>query len=328
MEPDKIPVFDLTHLIFAFGFITPGEYRITNMADVRPTLFNDITFVKNKNPDLIIMIALGGWTHNDAGKYQKVFSTMVSTIVNRQTFITNLIGFLSEYGFDGVDFDWEYPGAEDRGGTEEDGINYAQFFRGYWDAVVDSDGISAKKRHLSDLVDRFYSDNNNDWNSKFDSLDTSRSTSQNDPTKSAIKHLVFFDSEMCDTDQGPVGEVIAASILGEMDARFYYGFSMIATWNPADKVKVHQSAGFIHVDGTTPATYTVAGIGTLDTSRNHGGDTITRSLGKSATSGHSLYHGWSSFNPYKETTVRLKSENNDGGSAVSFNGYLEASAIK
>lgn len=129
MEPDEIPVFDLTHLIFAFGFITPDDYRITNMADVRPTLFNDITFLKNKNPDLTIMIALGGRTHNDAGKYQKVFSTMVSTIENRQTFITNLIGFLSEYGFDGVDFDWEYPGAEDRGGTGGDGVNYAQFLK-------------------------------------------------------------------------------------------------------------------------------------------------------------------------------------------------------
>lgn len=96
-----------------------------------------------------------------------------------------------------------------------------------------------RSAHLSDLVDRCYSDNHNDWNSKFDSLDTSHSTSQNDLTKSDIEHLVFFDSEMCDTDQGRVGEGIAASILGEIDARFYYGFSMIATWNPADKVKVH-----------------------------------------------------------------------------------------
>jgi len=129
MEPDEIPVNDLSHLIFAFGFITPDDYKITNMADVRPELFKDITFLKNKNPDLTIMIALGGWTHNDPGRFQKVFSTMVASSASRKKFIDNLLGFLSEYGFDGVDFDWEYPGAKDRGGTEADGVNYTQFLK-------------------------------------------------------------------------------------------------------------------------------------------------------------------------------------------------------
>jgi chitinase len=33
------------------------------------------------------------------------------------------------YAFDGVDFDWEYPGAEDRGGAPEDGVNFTQFLK-------------------------------------------------------------------------------------------------------------------------------------------------------------------------------------------------------
>lgn len=129
MSPQEIPVHDITHLIFSFGFISPGDFQITNMADVKPSLFKEVAQLKDKNPNLSIMIALGGWTHNDPGKYQQVFSDMVSSAANRQKFIKNLLGFLSQYGYDGVDFDWEYPGADDRGGKDSDGKNYTQFLK-------------------------------------------------------------------------------------------------------------------------------------------------------------------------------------------------------
>ena len=37
-----------------------------------------------------------------------------------------------QYGFDGVDFDWEYPDAPDRGGNAVDVDNYPKLLQGIW----------------------------------------------------------------------------------------------------------------------------------------------------------------------------------------------------
>ena len=102
-----IPVESLTHLNFAFGYISPGDFRVAPMDDLPNSLFSDLTAMKKRNSGLKCMIALGGWTFNDDGTpTQPVFSDMVSSQANRAKFITNLFSFMREYAFDGVDFDW------------------------------------------------------------------------------------------------------------------------------------------------------------------------------------------------------------------------------
>ncbi|KAJ5555613.1 hypothetical protein N7461_004083 [Penicillium sp. DV-2018c] len=137
MEPGEIPVNLLSHLIISFGYIS-HDFKVTNMDGVSPKLYQIVGDLKQRNPKLKIMIALGGWTFNDPGTWQSVFPTMVSSETNRKTFINNLLGFLSEYGYDGVDFDWEYPGADDRGGSADDGANYAKLLKELKDAIKDS----------------------------------------------------------------------------------------------------------------------------------------------------------------------------------------------
>lgn len=125
-----IPVGALTHAYFSFGYITPGDFRVAPMDNLPTSLFSDFTAIKQRNVGLKTVVALGGWSFNDNGTTtQPVFSDMVSTQANRQLFIDNLFEFMRKYGFDGVDFDWEYPGAGDRGGKPDDGKNFVQFLK-------------------------------------------------------------------------------------------------------------------------------------------------------------------------------------------------------
>ena len=106
MGLDNIPINSLTHLYLSFTFITPGEFNIIGMDGLPDKLFTDFTSLKKKSPGLKTIIAIGGWTHNDPGPLQKVFSNMASTKENRARFIKNLLSFLRKNAFDGVDFDW------------------------------------------------------------------------------------------------------------------------------------------------------------------------------------------------------------------------------
>ncbi|KAF6809274.1 glycosyl hydrolases family 18 protein [Colletotrichum plurivorum] len=124
-----IPVNSLTHLFFYFASITPDTYGIAPLAGIPGSLFSEFTNLKKKNPSLKVVIAIGGWAFNDPGPTQKVFSNMVSSAGSRKTFIDNLLSFMREYAFDGVDFDWEYPGADDRGGISTDGANFVKFLK-------------------------------------------------------------------------------------------------------------------------------------------------------------------------------------------------------
>ena len=48
---------------------------------------------------------------------------MSSSSSSRAAFISSVKDTLTKYGFQGVDLDWEYPSAPERGGKEEDIVN-------------------------------------------------------------------------------------------------------------------------------------------------------------------------------------------------------------
>ncbi|NKE55819.1 chitinase [Lentzea sp. PSKA42] len=89
--------------------------------------FNQLKKLKAKHPHLKILISLGGWT------YSKYFSPAAATDASRKKFVSSCIdtyikGNLPTYNsaggpgsaagiFDGIDLDWEWPGAEGHAGN-------------------------------------------------------------------------------------------------------------------------------------------------------------------------------------------------------------------
>jgi chitinase len=125
MDPSQIPVEGLTHLNYAFAYVNPGTYDIVPMSGTKASLFNEVTSLKQRNPDLKVWVSIGGWSFSDNNTAtQAVFGDAASSLTKRAQFANKLTQFMNEYGFDGADIDWEYPGAPDRGGSERDIENY------------------------------------------------------------------------------------------------------------------------------------------------------------------------------------------------------------
>lgn len=81
--------------------------------------------------ELTPIFSFGGWSFSTDADTLPIFRQGV-TPENRQLFATNVVKFINDNNLDGVDFDWEYPGAPDIGnppGSPWDGPNYMLFLQ-------------------------------------------------------------------------------------------------------------------------------------------------------------------------------------------------------
>ncbi|OAX79842.1 hypothetical protein ACJ72_05835 [Emergomyces africanus] len=137
LHPSKINTNPWTHLNFGFAQINPKDSTLTTMHVYDKEFYRAFTDLKMKKPSLKSFISIGGW---DAGG--KVYSDMAKSDNSRKAFIASVIGFLEKYGFDGVDIDWEYPVADDRGGAKEDFKTYVQLLKELRAALGEKYGLT------------------------------------------------------------------------------------------------------------------------------------------------------------------------------------------
>ncbi|PLS09554.1 glycosyl hydrolase family 18 protein [Neobacillus cucumis] len=116
-EVSDIDASKLTQINYAFANIgndlkmqvgdsyadTQKEFPGDSATDPFKGNFNQLKKLKQKFPHLKTVISVGGWS------WSEKFSEVALTEASRTAFADSVVKFLLTYGFDGVDFDWEYP---------------------------------------------------------------------------------------------------------------------------------------------------------------------------------------------------------------------------
>jgi len=95
---EQIDFSVITHVIHAFAWPNADGSisHYDNMLDP------EIATIVHQNGSKLLL-TFGGWGNNEG------FAAMVSTEDSRQNFISNLLDLMDNYGYDGIDLDWEHP---------------------------------------------------------------------------------------------------------------------------------------------------------------------------------------------------------------------------
>src|ERR1700761_6254732 len=97
IDPHKV-----THINYAFVDIKDGKAWLHR--ELTDTVnFKNLLKLKKVNPDLKVIISIGGWA------WSKNFSDAVLTDTSRAAFAASAVDIVRKYNLDGVDIDWEYP---------------------------------------------------------------------------------------------------------------------------------------------------------------------------------------------------------------------------
>ena len=93
------------------------------------------------NNNVKVLAAIGGWTLSNN------FPIIAADSLIRRNFASQCVTLLSEFNFDGIDIDWEYPGYVPNGGTSADGISFTLFLQEIRDSI-DAYGLITGKDYL------------------------------------------------------------------------------------------------------------------------------------------------------------------------------------
>ncbi len=124
VDTDNIAVEKLTHINYAFVDVKNNRAWLHNLA-TDSTNFRKLNGLKRRNPDLKILISIGGWS------WSENFSDAVLSDTARVAFAASAVDIVREYELDGIDIDWEYPGmkGEDNVFRPEDKENFTLLFK-------------------------------------------------------------------------------------------------------------------------------------------------------------------------------------------------------
>ncbi len=106
-KPGKLQSVDfsiITHICYAFAIPTAdGSLRDLENPETARALIKSAHANKAK-----VLLSIGGWSYNDT-PLENVFMEATSSEEKIERFADNIAAMCREYGFDGIDMDWEHP---------------------------------------------------------------------------------------------------------------------------------------------------------------------------------------------------------------------------
>jgi len=151
LKTKTIEAKKLTHINYAFVDIKGGKAFLSN-EKTDSTNFRNLNLLKSDNPDLKILISIGGWA------WSENFSDAVLTDSSRKVFAKSAVAIIKQYKLDGVDIDWEYPGMAGEEGNvfrPEDKQNFTEMFHAIRNELDLLDEETGKKKLLTTAVAGF-----------------------------------------------------------------------------------------------------------------------------------------------------------------------------
>ena len=101
--PEKIDFSQITHLNYGFAVVKNGEVGIHDTYK-GPELLRQLDKM-TEDAGVTNMISVGGWNNS----FEGVFEAATATDEGVDKLANSMVAFMLEWGFDGVDVDWEYP---------------------------------------------------------------------------------------------------------------------------------------------------------------------------------------------------------------------------
>ncbi|KAI1383236.1 glycoside hydrolase family 18 protein [Hypoxylon trugodes] len=119
-HPQELPVSELTHILYAFADIDEDgtvkssdpvidlqkRYPDDSKLNVTRNAYGAVKQLflhKKYNRNLKTILSIGGWN------YSPKFVTVAASDATRFKFATTAVKLVTDWGFDGIDIDWEYP---------------------------------------------------------------------------------------------------------------------------------------------------------------------------------------------------------------------------
>lgn len=140
----------LTHLLVAFAHVREDAIYTAHLRNL-----DRLGQLKRDHPELQLLLSVGGW---GAGG----FSEAAATESGRQRMAESALRALTDYPFDGIDLDWEYPCYSEAGiaSSPEDKTNFTLLLKTLREAL-DRKGERDGRRYLLSIAagaDQYYVD--------------------------------------------------------------------------------------------------------------------------------------------------------------------------